>query len=99
MGRKKPQVPIAWRSEVVGHLFLATQKGAIRRGTVPMVAEDLGIHRSTAYRIYARAKETLANGKMDVTARKARCGHKPKWDIPALQGQLESIPLERRTTM
>ncbi len=99
MGRKKPQLPTPRRSELVGRLFMATQKGALPRGTVPMVSEDLGIHRATAYRIYARAKQGMANGNLDVTARKARCGRKSKWDIPALQGQLEEIPLERRTTM
>ena len=84
MGREKPQVPICRRSEIVGRLFLVTQKEAIRRGTAPMVTEDLGIYRSTTYRIYACTKEMLANGKMDVTAHKARCGCKPKWNIPTL---------------
>ena len=58
-----------------------------------MVAVDLGMLRATAYRIYARAIETLSNGNLDVSTRRANCEHRTKYDITALDGlENQSLP-------
>ena len=79
------------RAEAFDCLFLATKKGALWQGFVPMVTEDLDISRATTYRIYAGAKEMLAKRNLDVSTRQANCGRKTKYDIPVLQGQLEMV--------
>ena len=77
--------------EVFAGLFLALWDRMISWETVPMVSENLGMHHSTAYRIYDHAKEMLANGNLDVSWCKANCGRRCKYDIPALQAQLEEL--------
>ena len=51
-----------------------------------MVTEDLDMHRSMAFHIYAKGIESLTDGKLDISWCPAKIAHKSKYDIPALQG-------------
>ena len=70
------------------------------RGAIQEVAAQFGVGRNTIGRIWARAKQSVADGSplMDVSSRKNRRGRKKK-DYAAELAAFPEIPLRQRATL
>ncbi len=92
--------PLGVRLTIAGRLLKASKDGRIPRGTVPAMAHEYGVSKSTIYRIHRKAVKSLANGQLDVSCkRKLKNAHKAKYDPLALLEALEDVPFSERTTV
>ncbi len=98
--RFNQETPLGMRLSIAGKLLQSSKNGRILRGTVPAIANEYGISKSTIYRIHKKTVKSLADGKLDLSsARRKRCGRKAKNDPIALQQALEDVPFSERTTI
>ncbi len=88
------------RLSIAGRLLEASKNGRIPTGTVPAIAKEYGVSKSTIYRIRKKAVTSLSNGRLDVSnERKKKTNKKDKYDPLALLEALEDVPYSDRTTV
>ena len=98
--RYKKDTPLGVRYAIAGRLLQASKDGRIPRGTVPAIAHEYGLSKSTIYRIHKKAVKSLEAGSFDLSPkRKPKNKHKVKHKPLALLEALEEIPFSDRTTV
>ena len=98
--RYRKDTPLGVRLNIAGRLLRDSKDGRIPRGTVPAMAHEYGISKSTIYRIHKKAVNSLTNGHLDVSCkRKLKNAHKAKYEPLALLEALENVPFSDRTTV
>ncbi len=91
--RVQSETPLGVRVLIARRLLQSSKDGCIPKGTVPSIAKEFGVSKSTIYRINRKAVKSLSEGCLDVSSqRKKCCGSKAKHDTMALQEALEGIP-------
>jgi len=97
---KKRELSNEDREAILQALLSKSEDGILPRGAIQAISASFEVGRNTVGRIWARAKESVADGSnvMDVSHRKSQCGRKKK-NYSSQMESFSQLPLSQRGTL